>query len=181
MKKKSLQGKKIGVIGLARSGAAAANLARRLGAEVLVSETRRRSEVNVNLKLLDKRIGLEFGGHSEKLLASDVIIKSPGVRGDIPVIIKAKTKNIPIIGEIEFALQFIDCGRLTAITGTNGKTTTTTLVGKIFKAAGRKTVVGGNIGNPPAAAVRHIDKTTELVLEVSSYQLEDSEKIKPRI
>ena len=181
MKRNILSGKRVGVIGLARSGAAAANLAKRLGAEVLVSEARKKREAGGGLKLLDKGISSEFGGHSEKLLQSDLIIKSPGVHGDIPVIKKARNRNIPVIGEIEFALGFINPAKLVAITGTNGKTTTTTLVGEIFKAAGMKTVVAGNIGAPPAAAAKKIGDKTNLVLEVSSYQLEDSPGFKPDI
>ncbi len=181
MNKKILSGKKVGVIGLARSGAAAANLANRLGARVLVSETLPRKNAGKNLKLLDKGIAVEFGGHSDRLSRADVLIKSPGVHSDIPVIKKAKSRNIPVIGEIEFAYKLIDCAKLTAITGTNGKTTTTTLVGEIFKAAKMKTVVAGNIGTPLAAAAGTIGPKTNIVLEVSSYQLEDSPSFRPDI
>lgn len=181
MTKRPLAGKFVGVIGLAKSGAAAANLARKLGASVLISEARERSKARDGLKLLGRGINTEFGGHSRRLLEADLIIKSPGVHSDITVLKAAKFRGIPVIGEIEFALKYIKGRRLTAITGTNGKTTTTTLIGEIFKAAGLKTVVAGNIGAPPAGAASKITPKTDLVLEISSYQLEDSPGFKPDI
>jgi UDP-N-acetylmuramoylalanine--D-glutamate ligase len=181
MNKKPLLDNKVGVIGLGRSGIAAANLAKQLGADVLVSESRAKEQSKNAVKLLKKGIKIEYGGHSSELLKSSVIIKSPGVHGDIPVIRKAKALGISIIGEIEFALKFIKSNKVIAITGTNGKTTTTTLVGEILKAAGIKTIVAGNIGYPPAAAVAKITSSSSLVLEISSYQLEDSPAFKPHI
>ena len=179
--KKLFSGKTVGVIGLGRSGIAAANLAKQLGADVLVSESRSRNESKNAVKLLKNGIRIEYGGHSTELLKAGIIIKSPGVHGDIPIIRKAKALGISVIGEIEFALRFIKSNKVIAITGTNGKTTTTTLVGEILKAAAFKTIVAGNIGYPPAAAAAKITPATNLVLEVSSYQLEDSPAFKPHI
>lgn len=179
--KNILSGKKVGVIGLARSGAAAANLAKKLGANVLVSEFKKKSESLENIKLVSKGIELEFGGHSGKLLSSGLIIKSPGVHNNIPVIKSALKNNIPVIGEIEFALRYANTAKIVAITGTNGKTTATSIAGEIFKAGGKKTLVGGNIGKPPADFVLKAGPNTYLVLELSSYQLEDSPGIHPFI
>ena len=181
MKNKPLSGKTVGIIGLGRSGAAAANLASRLGASVLVSDASPRNALRSMLEHLGKNIKTEFGGHSRKLFESDIIVKSPGVCGGMPVVKEAKKKGIPVIGEIEFALRFMQSVKIIAITGTNGKTTTTTLVGKILQASGKKTIVAGNIGYPPAAAVQKITAATNLVLETSSYQLEDLTSLKPHI
>ena len=178
--KKYFKGIKISVIGLGRSGAASANLARSVGARVLVSD------INNERGLLKKfRLGqgirTELGRHSEEILESDLIIKSPGVPNDAKILLRAREKNIPIWSEIEFALKFIKPKKIFAVTGTNGKTTVTTLLGEMLKESGHKTVVGGNIGRPLSGLVERIDSRTNLVLEVSSYQLEDSFNFHPNI
>ncbi|MHB9154699.1 MAG: UDP-N-acetylmuramoyl-L-alanine--D-glutamate ligase [Endomicrobiales bacterium] len=180
MKKYMLSGKTVGVMGLARSGIAAANLARSRGAKVLVSELRPRNKCRSRLRRLNAGIAVEFGAHTERLLASDILIKSPGVHHN-EILERAAKKGIPVWGEVELALRVSKPGVLVAITGTNGKTTTTALTGGIFKAAGRPTVVGGNIGSPLASAADSVDSRTVAVLEMSSYQLEDSPSFHPHI
>ncbi|MEI8217481.1 MAG: UDP-N-acetylmuramoyl-L-alanine--D-glutamate ligase [Elusimicrobiota bacterium] len=176
----SLAGQKIGILGLAKSGVAAANLAVSLGAEVLVSDVRAQLQCPAR-SLLHKKVRREFGGHSALLLESDLIIKSPGVHGDIPILVSARKKKIPVIGEIEFASRLIRPRRIIAITGTNGKTTATALMGALCKSAGQHTLVGGNIGTPLASLVKKCTPATTLVLEMSSYQLEDSPTFHPSI
>ena len=178
--KNFLKGIRVSVIGLARSGAAAANFARSLGAEVLISDISRAPGLAKKFKL-SKGIRTEFGRHSNKSLESDLIIKSPGVHNDLDILIKARVKNIPVWGEIELASRFIQAKKIFAVTGTNGKTTVTTLLGEIVKRSGQKTVVAGNIGRPLAAQVAKIDSKTNVVLEVSSYQLEDSFSFRPDV
>lgn len=181
MKKTFVNGRTVGVIGLARSGIAAANLARSLGARVLISESKEKGKCRRELALLKKGIATEFGGHSDALLDSDIIIKSPGVPHGIPVLKKILKKRLPVWSEIEFAARLVKPRVVVAITGTNGKTTTTALTGAIFKKAGCKTAVGGNIGAPLASLAGRIDTRTAVVLEMSSYQLEDSPTFHPHI
>jgi len=176
-----LRRKRVSVIGMAKSGIAAANLAHRLGARVLISELSPRNKHSSAIKRLRRGIKYEFGANSEILLDSDIIIKSPGVPSHIPIIKKAHHNNIPVIGEIEFANQFNPSKNIIAITGTNGKTTTTTLVGAIFKNSRLKTFVGGNIGHPLAETVLSLAPKTVVVLEMSSYQLEDAPTFHPHI
>jgi UDP-N-acetylmuramoylalanine--D-glutamate ligase len=176
-----LSGKSVGVIGLARSGIAAANNAKAKGANVIISEMRTREQCGAATDQLKKGIVVEFGGHSDQLLSCDIIIKSPGVPNELPILKKARKKNISIWSEIEFAARMISPKRIVAITGTNGKTTTTTLIGAIFAAAKGKTVVAGNIGDPLASMTGKVAPETTVVLEVSSYQLEDSPSFHPTV
>ncbi len=175
------KGKKIGVLGRARSGIAAANLAVSLGSDVLLSEKAEKDGGKPPLKI-DRRVRQEFGGHSGRLLRCAVIVKSPGVPGDIPILQKARKKKIRIMGELELALQAGAPGRIIAVTGTNGKTTATTLLGGLCSDAfPRKAVTGGNIGMPLAEAAPRVTPSTTAVLEVSSYQLEDFPDFHPNV
>ncbi len=177
---KELGSLRISILGAGRSGIACANLLQRLGAQVFLSEIKMKEEVE-NLNQLNKYIATEFGGHSEKILLSDLLVPSPGIHLDIPVIEKAKEKKIPLYSELEIAWRLIKPKLTVAITGTNGKSTTTALVGEIFRSAGEKTVVAGNIGYPLSQAVPEIDAKTIVVLEVSSYQLELVDRFHPQI
>ncbi|HCJ66101.1 MAG TPA: UDP-N-acetylmuramoyl-L-alanine--D-glutamate ligase, partial [Elusimicrobia bacterium] len=177
---KELSSSRVSILGAGRSGIACANLLHRLGAQVFLSEIKKKEEIE-NLNELNKNIDTEFGKHSEKILFSDLIIPSPGIHLDIPVIEKAKEKNIPLYSELEIAYCLIKPKLIVAITGTNGKSTTTALVGEFFRIAKEKTVVAGNIGYPLSEAVQEIDSQTVVVLEVSSYQLELVEKFHPQI
>ena len=164
--------KNITVFGLGKSGLAAAQKLVSLGAKVFASD---QNQVAVELPGVE----LELGGHTEKSIqAADLIIVSPGVRLDIPILKKAKQKGIPIISEIELAFSLLK-KPIIAVTGTNGKTTTTTLIGELLKAGGKKVVVAGNIGLPLIA----VDDTNldYIVAEISSYQLETIDKFKPWI
>ena len=181
MNKKIFDGLKVGVIGLGRSGIAAANLVKKLGADVLVSEARNIKDAAKSVKKLLKNVKQEFGGHTKKLLSQDIIIKSPGISSHLPILSKAIKNCIPVWSEIGLALRLIEPGCLVAITGTNGKTTTTTLIGEIFKAAKRDTIVAGNIGEPLANVTDKVRSKTSVVLEISSYQLEDTPEFRPNI
>ena len=109
----------------------------------------------------------------DRLLACDLIIRSPGVPGHLPILEQIHRRRIPIWSELELAARYTHARHLVAITGTNGKTTTTTLVGELFKATGRKTFVAGNIGLPLSDVAQQTTSRANVVLEVSSYQLED--------
>jgi len=181
----NLNGKKVTVVGMERSGVAAAKLLLENGAEVTVTDIKQENELQSRKEelLALGKIKLEFGGHSEEtLLEAGLIVVSPGVDTEKPLFVKAQEKGIEIIGELELASLFFK-GELVAITGTKGKTTTTTLIGEILKKAGRETVVGGNIGKPLTGFVRNgaDDTGTVYVAEVSSFQLETIKTFKPKV
>ncbi|OGS20453.1 MAG: UDP-N-acetylmuramoylalanine--D-glutamate ligase [Elusimicrobia bacterium RIFOXYA2_FULL_39_19] len=173
--------KKITVLGLGKTGVSIANYFAQKGAAVFVSDSGKTEVVKPNINKLNKSIKYETGSHTDKVLDCELIVRSPGIAHDLPVLIKARKKGIEVLSEIEVASRLIRPKVLIAITGTNGKTTTTTLVGEIFKNAGFKTVVAGNIGTPLIDFADKIDSKTAVVLEVSSYQLEDIEHFKPDI
>ncbi len=176
-----IQGRKVGVIGMARSGMAAAILANRLGAEVFISDVQQAPQLDTQLaRLNEHRIRFETGGHSDRLLKSDYLIISPGVPPDIPIVKEATRTGIPIFSEVEFA-YWVCRGTVVAITGSNGKTTTTSLTGEILKAAGKPTFVCGNIGRPFAEVVQEIPEDGIAVLEISTFQLERIETFAPHI
>jgi UDP-N-acetylmuramoylalanine--D-glutamate ligase len=170
-----LRGVRVGVIGAGKSGLAAARLLHRLGAQVFLSESKTFQGT------LPRGIRLEQGGHTDELLNCNLLVRSPGVPSHLPILRKAAKKKIPLWSEIELASRVLRSPILIAITGTNGKTTTTTLVGDIFKAAKRRTFVGGNIGTPLADLALKIPSRSTVVLEMSSYQLEDSHTFHPKI
>ena len=171
------------IIGAGKSGFSAGLLARRKGFErVFVSESSQPENSAELIELFESNgIEYEFGKHSFDLLEEfDLVVTSPGVPPNASIITEAAKRGRKIIGEIEFASQFLE-NPIIAITGTNGKTTTTALVDFIFKTAGRKSVSAGNIGTPLSDFVDRIDKETVVVLEVSSYQLDRTEKFKPKV
>lgn len=170
---------KISVVGLGKSGIACANLAIKKGYEVFASDSGK-NRTHSQMKL-NKKVNVEFGQHSDKILDSDFIIKSPGLPSDLPIFKAAKKRNIKIMSELDFALKFIKPKSIIAVTGTNGKTTTTTLIYKIIKKQYTNTVVAGNIGYPITSITNKVNNNTILVLELSSYQLEDSPNFKPTI
>ena len=170
-----MKGLRVGIIGAGRSGTAAARFLRGLGARVLLSESGRLNGPRL------PGIRYETGKHTVRLLESDLIIRSPGVPGHLPILKSIRQKRIPIWSELELASRYAKYRDLVAITGTNGKTTTTSLVGAIFKAARRRTLVAGNIGTPLSAVVHSTTAQSTIVLEVSSYQLEDIERFHPTI
>lgn len=177
-----LKGKKVLVVGLGKSGLAAALFLRRRGAQVTVSDVRSAEALAKDIPaLLEEGIMVETGGHGLLTFRrQDLIVVSPGVPLDTPELVQVKSFGLPIIGELELAARFLK-GRSVAITGSNGKTTTTALVGEILEAAGFPTLVGGNIGVPVVALIDESTDETWSVLEVSSFQLETTEQFHPNI
>ena len=149
-----VQGKRVLVVGLARSGLSVARALVRRGAVVTVSDRKPPAEFrDVLPELLKDKVGLELGSQRvETFLRHDIIVISPGVPWDLPQLQAARERNIPVYPEVEAASWFLD-GTLVGITGSNGKTTTTSLLGDMLKASGFPTFVGGNIGNALSSAV----------------------------
>ncbi|MFC1637593.1 UDP-N-acetylmuramoyl-L-alanine--D-glutamate ligase [Candidatus Margulisiibacteriota bacterium] len=177
----NFKGKNITVFGLARSGIAAARKLVSLGAKVFVSEIKPEPEIDHELikELEELKIDIETGGHGPRTIeTAELIVVSPGIHLDIPVLERAKQKGIPIISEVELAYQLLS-KPIIAVTGTNGKTTTATLIGELLKAGGKKVAVAGNIG-APLVEVNDSD-LDYIVAEISSYQLESIAEFKPRI
>ena len=175
----SVRGKRVVVVGAARSGVAAAELLVRRGAKVTLSETR--PEIDAEAQLRAAGVELELGGHTEATLAAaDLVVLSPGVPAHQAAIDAARRAGIPIIGELELASRWLR-GRVIAITGTKGKSTTTTLTGRMLEAGGHRVLVGGNIGHALSAQVDKSTEQTIHVVETSSFQLEGSETFRPWI
>jgi len=174
--------KKVLVVGLARTGIATARFLVRRGAKVRVSEVKRAEELEAAREALTGlRIEWELGGHSSSFfLDADMIVLSPGVPMDLEPLTKAKAKGIPIISEVELAFRSLR-RPLIAITGTNGKTTTTTLIGEMFRAGGEDVFVGGNIGDPLIEYADSPQKEEWVVAEISSFQLEGTLEFRPHI
>ena len=177
-----LKGKKVLVVGLGKSGLAAALFLRRKGAQVTVSDVRSAEALAKDIPaLLEEGIMVEAGGHGLLTFRrQDLIVVSPGVPLDTPELLQVKSFGLPVIGELELAARFLQ-GRVVAITGSNGKTTTTALLGEILCEAGRPTLVGGNIGVPVVALIDESTPDTWSVLEVSSFQLESTIEFQPHI
>ncbi|MEW6101422.1 MAG: UDP-N-acetylmuramoyl-L-alanine--D-glutamate ligase [Candidatus Omnitrophota bacterium] len=173
--------KKVTVIGLARSGSSCVNLLHELGAEVSVSDAARNpSTVENSLGIKSKEIKVELGGHTPSFIKGrDLVVLSPGVAFDAPPVTWAKDYGIPLIGEIE--LSWILCpATIIAVTGSCGKTTVTTLLGRALEAAGKKAFVCGNIGKPFSQEVSKMQEGDFVCLEVSSFQLEAIQDFKPK-
>src|SRR5580704_16771578 len=177
-----LRGKRVLVVGLARTGVATALFCARHNARVTASESRTESELGeVPAKMREAGVQLELGGHTEKtFLAQDLIVPSPGVPADDPLLVAARTKRITVWSEIELAYRFLE-GRLIGITGSNGKTTTTTLIHHILKAASVETLLAGNVGTPLISVIGETTAKTVAVVELSSFQLELIERFRPDI
>ncbi len=177
-----LKDKRVLVVGLGKSGVASALFLKSRGARVTVSDSKPEAELhNEILPLLEYGITVETGGHGDRTFrGQDLIVVSPGVPVDAPLLVQARSLGEPVIGEIELAAQFL-AGPIVAITGANGKTTTTSLAGEILAAGKLPTLVGGNIGTPAISFVDQAMPTTWTVLEVSSFQLETIVEFRPRI
>ena len=178
----NLKGKRVLVVGLGKSGLAAALFLRRHGAQVTVSDTRSAESLAKDIPaLLEEGIMVESGGHGLLTFRrQDLIVVSPGVPLDTPELVQVKGFGLPVIGELELAARFLK-GHTIAITGSNGKTTTTALLGEILKESGQPTLVGGNIGIPVVGLIDKSSDETWSVLEVSSFQLESTEQFRPAI
>jgi UDP-N-acetylmuramoylalanine--D-glutamate ligase len=174
--------KKITVVGLARSGLACANLLYDVGAKVSVTDNQDSDSIRFNAsQLKSKNIKVEIGRHSQEFIRSrDLVIVSPGVPDTALPIVWAREFKIPVISEIELA--WILCpATVIAVTGSNGKTTVTTLIGKILEADGKKVFILGNIGDPFCGEVQKLQAGDFVSLEVSSFQLETIQEFKPKI
>ncbi len=177
-----LRGMRVLVVGLARTGVATALFCAARSAKVTATETRPESALgDVPAKLREAGVTLELGGHTEKtFLAQDLIIPSPGVPADDPFLMAARSKKITIWSEIELAYRFLE-GRLIGITGSNGKTTTTTLVHHILTNSGVEAILAGNVGTALISVVEQTNARTVAVVELSSFQLELIERFRPDI
>ncbi len=172
---------RVSVLGAARSGIAVARLLKSKGASVFVSDKKPREQASQQIQQLDE-IGVEyeFGSHSDRLFDADFIVVSPGVPSNLNLVQHAIKVGLNIYSEVEVASWFCKAP-IVAITGSNGKTTTTTLIGKIFENSGRKTVVAGNIGFPISDYVSDTSEDAVAVLEVSSFQLDHVDTFKPMV
>jgi UDP-N-acetylmuramoylalanine--D-glutamate ligase len=177
-----LNGKRALVVGLGKSGVASALFMKAHGARVTVSDTKSGDELRNEIPvLLDHGITVETGGHGERTFrGQDLIVVSPGVPVDAPPLVQARSLGETVIGEVELAAQFLP-GPIVAITGSNGKTTTTTLTGEIIAASDFPVLVGGNIGTPAISLAERAKPETMIVLEISSFQLETIQTFRPKI
>lgn len=177
-----IRNKPITVLGLGKSGLAAAKLAKKIGATVFVSDSSASDDIKKNKDILTSiGIEVEIGRHSDNVYKNKhLIILSPGIPPDIPILRKAKKENIKVVSEIEFASWF-SLAKIIAITGTNGKTTTTILIKNMLKEAGYNAIVAGNIGTALSEKVESLSKSDIIVAEISSFQLETIHKFCPFI
>jgi len=167
------------VVGAARSGVAAAELLVRRGARVTLSEARASLDAADRLRALG--VTLELGGHEASTFArADLVVVSPGVPVEQPAFDVARARGVEVIGELELAWRWLK-GRVIAITGTKGKSTTTTLIGRMLGADGRAVLVGGNIGVPLSGQVDQSTPESVHVVETSSFQLETTASFRPWI
>jgi UDP-N-acetylmuramoylalanine--D-glutamate ligase len=175
-------GRKALVIGLARSGTAAMRLLLRHGAGVIGADRRRADELSPDLAEVKGRgADLRFGGMDLPLLEGrDLVVVSPGVPTDLPLLLEAERRGIPVVAEIELGFS-VARAPIVAVTGTNGKSTTTELVGAMGRSAGRRTEVLGNIGTALSEHAEEVPADGLLVVEVSSFQLEACTRFRPRV
>ena len=177
----NLTGKKIVVIGMGKTGIAAARFFGKQGAKVIVTDEQPIDKWGAEFEQIAEEKWLEIGNYNARILTGAcIVVPSPGVPPQNDLLVEALKKNIPVISEIEMAYRFLKVP-LIAVTGTNGKTTTTTLLGEILKRSGKKTFVGGNIGNP---LIEYVDGSQEddfIVAEISSFQLQWIDKFRPFI
>src|SRR5713226_6533058 len=178
----SVEGKKVTVVGAARSGVAAALLLADRAARVTLTDLRPAlADAADERRLRAAAVALELGEHRPRTFTeADLIVLSPGVLPHQPQLAAARLARIPVIGEIELASRWLS-GRIVAITGTKGKSTTTTLAGRMFHAGGLKALVGGNIGTPLSSQVADSTPETFHIVEVSSFQLETTDTFHPWI
>lgn len=176
----SLKNKKVLVVGMGKSGKAAIDVLHGLGAKISAQDSNTADKMDATFieTLKNNNVNMYFGDIPGDMSVFDMLVLSPGVPTDLSFINSAREAGVEIIGELELAYRITE-GNYVAITGTNGKTTTTTLVGEIFKASGRKTSVVGNIGNPVVTEAIESDGDSWMVAEVSSFQLETVHEFKP--
>ncbi|TQQ84474.1 UDP-N-acetylmuramoyl-L-alanine--D-glutamate ligase [Peptacetobacter hominis] len=178
-----LSGKKVLLVGLAKTGVATIKSLAKHGAEITVNDIKSEDKLADILDEIKNIEGIKyiFGKHPEDISDIDMVVVSPGVPLDMPFTEKIKSEGIYMIGEVELAYQLADEPYFVGITGTNGKTTTTSLTGEIFEKAGKETYIVGNIGNPVIEAVDNSNKNACFVTELSSFQLESIDKFCPKV
>ncbi|MBW2056115.1 MAG: UDP-N-acetylmuramoyl-L-alanine--D-glutamate ligase [Deltaproteobacteria bacterium] len=179
----NLEGMEVLVVGLARTGTAAARFLSRRGARVVGTDVRNRGDLereSPELKDLDVELRVGESQAEESFLRAELIVLSPGVPPSIRPIVEARRRGIPVVGEIELASWFITIP-IVAVTGTNGKTTTTLLIGEMLKRAGRRIFVGGNVGNPLINLAGDEGDREIAVVELSSFQLETIGRFRPAL
>ena len=177
-RKFSVDGARVVVVGAARSGVAAARLLARRGAEVVLSDIRESVPEAEPLRAVG--VTLELGRHPEKLEVADLVVLSPGVSPRVRAIDRARQQGIPVISEIELAARWLR-GRIVAVTGTKGKSTTTVLSGRMLEAEGMRALVGGNVGTALSSQVEESSPDLIHIVETSSFQLELTETFRPWI
>ncbi|GMV50996.1 MAG: UDP-N-acetylmuramoyl-L-alanine--D-glutamate ligase [Nitrospira sp.] len=185
-----LRNRRVAVLGLARSGVGAAKLLNRLGAQVTVADRKEPQELAAVLSQLDRtKIAVTVGrGYESSLDRAELVVISPGVPTQLEALERVRARAVPVIGELELASRFLSAP-IVAVTGTNGKSTTVTLIGKFLQESGKRTFVGGNLGTAASEAAlasveaKAVGKSLYdyVVLEVSSFQLETTEQFHPWI
>ncbi len=181
MELSDIKGKRILIVGLAKTGVSMAHFLHSQGAEVTVSDHKSKAELLNHLEKLESiPIKLELGGHTPKtFLAQDLIILSPGVPPHLKIFDYAKNQGVPVTGDLEFCAQFVK-EPMIAVTGTNGKSTTAHLIYTFLKESKKNVWIGGNFGDPLSEYLRKGEKADVLVVEVSSFMLEHVEKFNPK-
>lgn len=176
-----LRHKRVTVVGIGKSGMAAARFLVRRGASVRATDNRKGVEAKAVASLKRLGVQIETGGHSPAFIdGAEWVVTSPGVPPASPPLVRARRKKIPVISEIELAYRFCR-GSITAVTGSNGKTTTCHLIHAMSKRAGRPSVLCGNVGDPFLGKLPRITPRTRVVLELSSFQLEQCPSFRPQI
>ena len=178
-----LKNKNVLLVGLAKTGVSTIKKLNKLGANIIVNDIKPKEKLEGIIEEIDNLDNIEYvlGKHLENIENIDLTIVSPGVPLDLPFIEKIKSEGIKIIGEVELAYKLSKNPTFIGITGTNGKTTTTSLVGEMFKKANKDTYIVGNIGNPVIDTVDLTNESSYLVTELSSFQLESIEDFKPKV
>ena len=178
MGRAELAGKRVLVVGLARSGMAAAEVLWGVGADVVGFD---RNEVLETGRLVQLGVEVHLGQEEATLLQGiDLVVKSPGVPGQTPLVEGARERDIPVWSEIELGSRLLD-NPILGVTGTNGKTTTSELLGAMFRAADRPVEVAGNVGRPLTSLVGQVTPAAWIVCELSSFQLEDAHTLTPHV
>ena len=180
--RRRLAGKTVSVVGLAKSGVAAARLIRRVGGTVLASDAADRAALSAEVLRLERDgCALWTGGHPDEAFAdAELVVVSPGVPLTLPALVRVRARGVPIVGELELAWRAMEA-EVIAITGTNGKTTTTALTGELLRAQVRPVLVGGNIGTPLSEQALDFPADGIVVAEASSFQLESTALFRPRV
>jgi UDP-N-acetylmuramoylalanine--D-glutamate ligase len=180
--RQSIAGKTVSVVGLAKSGVAAARLIRRLGGRVLASDSSPLEALPLDARGLEQLgCALWTGGHPDAaFLGAELVVVSPGVPLELPALVAMRARGVPIIGELELAWRVMEADVI-AITGTNGKTTTTALTGELLRTQVRPVLVGGNIGTPLAEHALEFPGDGLVVAETSSFQLDTIDRFRPRV